>query len=342
MIWALLTMFLVILLYDQLIFRPLLAWIEKFKSELDEDKVTHESWFLDLLTKTKLLKIIEKIFSHITEIFVNPPRLAPKVNYFKITDKFFDIIAKYLAISWNFALFMGLACSLWYIVKLIHNNISLMEVLYVLQLGFITALKVVILIIIASLIWIPIGAWIGFNVKASLIMQPIIQFLAAFPVNFFYPIAVILIIKYDLNKNIWTAPLMILGTQWYILFNVIAGTSQVPKEFRLVCKNLGVKSGKWLWWKRLMLPAIFPYYITGAMTAAGGSWNASIVAEFLRWGDHTIVAVGLGSYITRYTQTGDFPRIALGISVMCVYVMLFNRLVWQRLYNMAATRFTMD
>jgi len=133
---------------------------------------------------------------------------------------------------------------------------------------------------------------------------------------------------------------MILGTQWYIAFNVIAGAAAMPRDFRLAAKNLGVKG--WLWWRRLALPAIFPYYITGAMAAAGGSWNASIVADVLRWGDQTLVATGLGSYITQYTESGDFPRIALGIGVMCLYVLFINRVVWHPLYCMATNRFAIS
>ena len=135
-------------------------------------------------------------------------------------------------------------------------------------------------------------------------------------------------------------PLMILGTQWYILFNVIAGVSGIPKEIRLAATNFKVRG--WLWWKRLMLPAIFPFYATGAMAAAGGCWNASIVAEYVKWGNDTIVSTGLGSYIEQHTRDGDFPRIALGIGVMCIYVMLFNRLLWQKLYQLAETRFSME
>ena len=230
--------------------------------------------------------------------------------------------------------------SIWVVIQFIAKNIAFSEVLHVANLGLLTAIKVVVLIILASLVWIPFGVWVGLNPKASKFVQPLIQFFAAFPVNFFYPIAVVLITKHHLNKDIWTTPLMILGTQWYILFNVIAGASRISKEIKLAAKNLNVAG--WLWWKRLVLPAIFPYYITGAMTAAGGCWNASIVAEFLHWGDTTIVAVGIGSYITQYTHTGDFPRIALGIGIMCLYVMLFNRLVWRKLYNLAEEHFVME
>jgi NitT/TauT family transport system permease protein len=187
---------------------------------------------------------------------------------------------------------------------------------------------------------VPIGVWIGLHPNASQIIQPITQFIAAFPINLVYPLAVTGILYFHLNVQIWSTPLMILGTQWYILFNVIAGANAIPKDLRYVTQNFGVKGG--LWWKKLALPAIFPYYLTGAMTAAGGCWNASIVADVLQWGDHRLVATGLGSYISQYTTIGDFPRIALGIGVMCFYVLVINRLVWRALYNFAASRFVLE
>jgi NitT/TauT family transport system permease protein len=133
---------------------------------------------------------------------------------------------------------------------------------------------------------------------------------------------------------------MILGTQWYIVFNVIGGTISLPAELRLAATNLGVR--RWLWWRRIMLPAIFPAYVTGAVTAAGGSWNASIVSEVVQWGDTTLHATGIGAYIAQYTADGDAARIALGIAVLCLYVLAFNRLLWRRLYNLAAERLRLD
>lgn len=201
-------------------------------------------------------------------------------------------------------------------------------------------LKIAILILVASVLWIPIGVWIGLHPTARKFFQPLTQFLAAFPINLIYPIAVTLIVYYNLNIEIWTTPLMILGTQWYILFNIIAGASTIPKDLQLAVRNFSLSP--WLKWKRLILPAIFPFYVTGAMTAAGGCWNVSIVSEVLAWGDRKIVATGLGSYITQHTATGDFPRIALGIAVMCFFVFMINRLVWHNLYELAAERYVLE
>ena len=201
-------------------------------------------------------------------------------------------------------------------------------------------MRVLVLIALASLIWVPIGVWIGLRPRIADRAQPIVQFLAAFPANLFFPVAVVLILDFSLNPEIWLSPLMILGTQWYILFNVIGGTTALPTELRLAASNLGVR--RWLWWRRVILPAIFPAYVTGAVTAAGGSWNASIVSEVVQWGDTTLSATGLGAYITKYTAEGDAARITLGIGVLCLYVLAFNRLLWRRLYELAAERLRLD
>ena len=181
-------------------------------------------------------------------------------------------------------------------------------------LGLATLLRIVILIAIASLVWVPVGVWVGTRPRATRVVQPIAQFLAAFPANLLFPLVVSAIVAYGLDPDIWLSPLMILGTQWYILFNVIAGATAIPAELRDCCVNLQVRG--WLWWRTTALPAVFPYYVTGAITAAGGSWNASIVAEVASWGDQRLEAYGLGAYIAIATQKGDFHRIVLGIAVM--------------------------
>ena len=224
-----------------------------------------------------------------------------------------------------------LGISVYFFIDFITDNLSTKEILYVVYLGAITASKVFILIILCSIIWVPVGVYIGLNPKLTKIVQPLIQFLAAFPANLIFPLIVMLIVKFNLNVNIWTSPLMILGTQWYILFNIIAGMTSIPKELKYAIQNYQIK-GK-LWWTRFALPAIFPYYVTGAMAAAGGAWNASIVAEVVEWGNTKLVATGLGAYIAQYTATGNMPRVALGIIVMSLYVIILNKLIWQRLYK---------
>jgi NitT/TauT family transport system permease protein len=237
---------------------------------------------------------------------------------------------------WDAVLAAVVFYALWTLIHFVHNEVGWGEVGHVFVLGLYTLSRVIILITLASLVWIPVGVWIGMNPRLSGRAQAIIQFLAAFPANLMFPIAVYLLVRFSLNPDIWLSPLMILGTQWYILFNVIAGASTVPTELRYAAQNFGLKGS--LKWRRYLLPAIFPSFVTGAITASGGSWNASIVAEYVTWGDTTLKAQGLGSYIAEMTAAGDFPRIALGIGVMCVFVMGCNQFIWRRLYRMTENR----
>ena len=203
--------------------------------------------------------------------------------------------------------------------------------------GLATLARVIILIALASVIWVPIGVMIGTRPRLAQLIQPLVQFLAAFPANVLFPVVVVAIVAFHLSPNIWLSPLMILGTQWYILFNVVAGAMAIPSEMRDVGTNLQVRG--WLWWKKIALPAVFPYYVTGAITASGGSWNASIVAEVASWGDTHLRAFGLGAYIAQATEAGDMHRVVLGIAVMSFYVVVINRLFWRPLYWYAERKF---
>jgi len=334
--YAITAMLIVILTYDQLLFRPLLTWAERFRIGSAEDAVFSQSWFYKILAKTRWLKIVKYFFDGLSDFILNPPTLKyPIPHRLTLSARYTRLLLWF----WNSILLMSVVFVFIFLWDFIADTILLTEILHVFYLGAITALKVAVLIAIASLIWVPVGVWIGIHPKASHIIQPVTQFLAAFPVNLVYPIVVTGIVHFELNIEIWSMPLMILGTQWYILFNVIAGATAIPKELRLATKSLGVK--RWLWWKRLALPAIFPFYVTGSMTAAAGCWNASIVADVLEWGNHKLVATGLGSYIVEHTASGDFPRISLGITVMCLYVLTINHLIWRKLYNFAIHRFVL-
>jgi len=178
---------------------------------------------------------------------------------------------------------------------------------------------------------------VGLRPRLTRIVQPLAQFLAAFPANLLFPVAVSLIVAFRLDPDIWLSPLMILGTQWYILFNVIAGASALPRELRYVSDNLQIRGV--LWWRKVALPCVFPYYVTGAITASGGSWNASVVAELVGWGHETVKAHGLGAYIMQATIDGDFGRIVLGIAVMSSFVVIINRVLWRPLYRYAERKF---
>lgn len=337
--YAIITMLIVILLYDQLLFRPLLKWSDKFKVEDTASEESTSSWVLSLLSRGNLSTKLGDFLGQCGNSIINAPWLLHKPKFKDNNVKPRHIYGHRIeSLVGNILYCTVILTSVGFFMHYILAHISLTELLQVVGLGAITATRVMVLIIGASLLWVPVGVWVGMRPGAAQIVQPIAQFLAAFPANLFFPVVVMLIVKYHLNVEIWTTPLMILGTQWYILFNVIAGASNLPKDLYHAAANFGLK--RWVWWKRLALPAIFPYYVTGALTAAGGSWNASIVAEVVNWGDIQLEATGLGAYIAQYTSQGDFPRIFLGIGMMCIFVYAFNRLLWQRLYHFAQTRYS--
>ncbi len=364
--WAILTMLIVIFIYDQLIFRPLLKVTTQFQELNDSEddnfnddlsnkkKQQYNSWVYDILQKTILMKKIIILKDYFSDFWINNlsilyNKLSRPILYQKFSKKIYYVLGSFKInssnkffnnILWFESLIVIVVFSILIsLFDFINNYLTISEMFYVFYLGLITGFKIFILIIICSLFWIPAGVYIGNRPSMSKYLQPIIQFLAAFPVNLIYPILFLLIIKFKLNIEFWTAPLLIIGTQWYILFNIIAGINNIPKDLKDVVKNYRVKN--LLWWRRFMLPAIFPYYITGAMTAAGGAWNASILAETISWGNTTITATGLGAYITQATKAGDFARIALGITIMSLYVTILNKFLWQKLYNLAATRYQM-
>lgn len=338
--YAVLAMFIVILMYDQILFRPLVAWAEKFKAEREGtgvDRLSH-SWIVNLFRRTRLVRNIGRQLALLFDLFVNIKFLRRETGNEIVSDK-----AQYAwitGLAWHAVTITVGVVAIIFIAQYIIQNFSLSEISYVFYLGLVTAFRIFILIILSSIIWIPIGVWIGLHSKVADIAQPIAQIMAAFPANLFYPFIVLFIVHHQLNPNIWLSPLIILGAQWYILFNVIAGASSLPKDLMQAVDNLGVLG--WLRWRRLLLPGIFPFYITGAITAAGGAWNASIAAEVASWGNETVVATGLGAYITEYTTLGNFTHSALGIGMMCFFVLVINRLVWRPLYVYAENRFLLE
>lgn len=336
--YAILTMMIVIFLYDQVLFRPLIAWSEKFKTAQPADEAEYQSWLIDLIRRSRLADRIEEGLASLRDRFINARWLRKRgLILVKESDDKRQIHKDRL---WNLMILLAILVSGYLMFQYLLGVFKFQTILHVFLLGGITGVRVIVLIILSSLVWIPVGVWIGLRPRIAQKIQPVIQFFAAFPANLFYPLFVIAIVRFHLSVEIWVTPLMILGTQWYILFNVIAGASTIPRDLYLAADNFGVRG--WLWWRRLALPGIFPFYITGAITAAGGAWNASIVAEWVSWGDTTLKATGLGEYIQASTMAGQFPKIALGTVIMCVYVLVFNHLIWRPLYRLAEERFNFN
>jgi NitT/TauT family transport system permease protein len=331
--YALLAMLLVIIAYDQLLFRPIVAWADKFRFEQTASGEAPTSWMLDLFRRTRALRALSSPFAALNRTVSNWRIRLPGVLHARTKPGQPSRTADALWI----AVIAATTCYAgWKVYQYLSASLTPSDVFRTVGDGLITLVRVVILIALATLIWVPVGVSIGLRPKLAERIQPLAQFLAAFPANLAFPVFVVLIVRYGLNPNIWLSPLMILGTQWYILFNVIAGASAFPTDLREAASGFHLRG--WRWWIKVILPGIFPYYVTGAITASGGSWNASIVAEVASWGDTHLVATGLGADIAQATEAGDFPRVVLGIAVMCILVTLFNRLLWRPLYAFGERR----
>lgn len=337
-LWAIATMVIVILCYDQLFFRPLIAWADKFRYDLSGYQPAPRSWLINVFKQSIFIKKLMMPFSWLIRrwmglrLFNTPPARGVFGHAAPSTTM--------LDYCWYGLLLIIITILLSYVLYFLQFTVGWEEVRKVVFFASITMLRVIVLIILASLVWVPVGVYVGLHPGIAKYLQPLAQLLAAFPANLLFPLAVIAITRYHLNPSIWLSPLMILGTQWYILFNVIAGSSAFPHDLRDIAANFNVKG--WIWWKKVMLPGIFPYFLTGAITASGGAWNASIVAEIVSWGDVRLDATGLGSYIATETTRGNFAHVALGVGVMVCFVVAFNRLVWHRLYEMTIKKLRFD
>ncbi len=330
-IYAVIALILNIVILDQICFRPLVRWSEKFKYENLSEKSHNTSWFYNVLTQTTLLPTLLEPLSLIWNFILNGRK-----RYLTINTKGF-VIPKSIK---------RLSVTTWYVViiiLLVYCGMKLWgffpknEMLEMLPLMWKTTVRVTIAMLLSLLIFTPLGVWIGLSKKGTRIAQPIIQILAALPPDIFFPILTVFLIATHQSLNIWTIPLIMIGTQWYILFNVIAGVSTLPQEMLEVSKVFSIKGI--MWWKKLIIPAIFPYIVTGIISAAGGAWNADITAEVLQWGAKTISCSGLGAFIADTTGANQTHSAALGVTAMCALVALCVIFVWKPLYKIAETKY---
>ncbi|HTV95557.1 MAG TPA: ABC transporter permease subunit [Steroidobacteraceae bacterium] len=333
--WAIVFMSIAIVVYDQLLFRPLVVWADKFRVEQSAAQPRPASWALDLFSRSGVIQglrgPVQGVLAHLARA-----RLALPGGHRAMTERprgAGDIL-------WYGGIAALLVCLGWYLAGFLRPALSMSDLQAVALDGVLTLLRVIVLIALASVVWIPAGIAIGLRPRLTQYVQPVAQFLAAFPANLLFPVAVYLIVQHRLAPAIWLSPLMILGTQWYILFNVIAGASVFPTDLREAAASL--RLGSWSKWRRVLLPGIFPYYVTGAITASGGAWNASIVSEAVSWGNTRLSTPGLGAYIAQQTAAGDYARITLGVAMMSALVVLMNRVVWRPLYALAERRTRLD
>jgi len=331
--WAIIAMTAIIVLVDQLFWRPLVAWSDKFRMEQSSAGDVPQSWLFDLLKTTRLSKLLAPVTTpaidasdRLMSSLLGPVSQGPTARQSGRPDRIF-----------NLGLLVIVGSLLAWLVHFVLNTVGLAEVITAFRLGLYTLFRVTILLIVATVIWTPIGVAIGFNPKLARLLQPFVQFMASFPANFIFPFATLFFVYSHININWGSILLMALGSQWYILFNSIAGAQTIPSDLREMADDIGLKGIQR--WKKLIIPGIFSAWVTGGVTASGGAWNASIVSEVVSWGSTTLTAAGLGAYIAEATSHGDWPRIALGIGMMSLFVVGINRVLWRRLYSLAERQY---
>jgi NitT/TauT family transport system permease protein len=329
--WAIGAMLVVILLYDQILFRPLVAWSAKFRFETTSAAEPPEPWVLALLRRTQLLRLASRVIGALLDT-AGGLRLAPRRAGHRPRRK----SSRAGDALWIGFVALVVALALWRIVVFVSTGLTLAAFGETLLDGLFSLARVLVAVVLSTIVWVPIGVFMGLRPRLARLSQPAAQFLAAFPANLIFPLVVVVIVHYGIDPNIGLEPLMIIGTQWYILFNVIAGAAAFPGDLKEAAANLHIRG--LLWWRRVILPGILPYFVTGAITASGAAWNTTIVAEVATWGNRTLVARGLGSYIAEATNEGNTAHIVLGVAVMSGFVIVVNRLFWRPLYDFARRR----
>ncbi|WP_369386752.1 ABC transporter permease [Streptomyces sp. CG1] len=334
--WAILTMAVMVIGVNFLFWRPLTAWAEKFKNEQSEASEVQRSVVLDFLRRSHWPRLLGRMLHPLGRALSTAGRVFGRDDRPLVVDRTRqrtgDIVFTVVA--------GGLI--LWGLLDLghyLHDRTGLGVFGEPLLLGLATLARVVVLVTLATVVWVPVGVKIGFSPRLTRIAQPVVQVLASFPANFLFPLAVWFFLRTGLSINIGGTLLMALGAQWYILFNTIAGAMAIPSDLREAMDDIGVRG--WQRWRRLIIPGIFPSYVTGGITASGGAWNASIVSEVVTFGGTSLTATGLGAYIAKATGSGDYPHLIAGVAVMSLYVVGLNRLLWRRLYRLAEARYSL-
>lgn len=329
------TMILMIVVVDQLFWRPLVVWSQKFKMEQSEGN-EQKSWFLNLLRKSVVISHLQ-VVNRIIALKIRKPFKELKRNNLNTKENaVINLLARLL--KWGIALWL-----IYIIGKHVFEGILLVlqlgqgDLLKPLGYGSYTFLRVLLGTLIGTLWTVPVGVAIGLSPRLARFAQPLVQIAASFPANMVFPFITLFYLNHHISIEIGAVPLMMLGTQWYILFNVIAGALAIPNDLKEVSTVLGLT--RYEKWKRLILPAIFPYLVTGWITASGGAWNASIVSEIVSWQNHDLIATGLGAYIASATNEGNWPKIIWGIIVMALIVVFTNRIIWRKLYTLANEKF---
>jgi NitT/TauT family transport system permease protein len=334
---AIVVMAVMVIAVNVIFWRPLVAWSQRFRFEQSASVEQQRSVVLNLLRRSAIpyavarpLRPVGRALDRVTRPFglAEHPLSRPVVRQ-RFGDVFFAGAVTTVTVY-----------GAWRALSYVHRTVGVGAFAHAFALGALTFTRVIVLVAVATLVWVPVGVWIGMNPRVTRLAQPVVQVLASFPANFLFPFATVAFVALGISLNVGGILLMSLGAQWYILFNVIAGAQAIPSDLREAMTSFRVT--RWLRWRRFILPAIFSSYVTGGITAAGGAWNASIVAEVVNYGHHHLVATGLGAYIAEATGAGNFGRVLVGVTVMSVFVVATNRFFWRRLYLLAETRYSLQ
>lgn len=326
-----------IVLLDQLVFRPLVRYTARFKYEdVTASRPLGNPWFYNSLAFSHVGTALGRTLRALADLWLFK---LPRLWYALGLHRLFRLAAKGNWL-WRSLWYLGvvLAC-VWFGYRL-WEYFPKQYFAMLPEWMLLTTARVAAAMLLSVAIFTPLGVWIGMNPRLVKIFQPIIQILAAIPPNIFYPLIAAFIAIYHQDLGWWAIPMIMLGTQWYVLFNVIAGVSAIPTQITEVSETFGLR--RFRWWRYYMLPAIFPYIVTGIISAAGGAWNSAIAAEVIQWGSTTLSATGLGAFISVVTDAGKNPESALGCATMCALVALCIIFVWQPLYRIAETKFKYD
>ncbi len=335
--WGIGTLVLVIVLLDQLVWRPLLAWSDRFKVAMVDDAAPPTSWFYDAWRSARLTHwlhngvirpLVERVDSWLVRSFPVPETAVAPTTFSVWAGRFLALPSLALLLYGVYragTLLLSVSLAQWQAVGL----------------GLLATLLRVTIALLIALAWtVPLGVAIGTNRRLAALLQPLVQIAASVPATALFPVLLLFVLRLPAGLNIAAVLLMLMGTQWYLLFNVIAGASAIPQDLKYTSSLLQL--GRWARWRTLILPALFPYLVTGAITAGGGAWNASIVAEYVQFGGQTLQTVGLGALISTATVQGDFALLLAATLTMVLAVILINRLLWRRLYVMAEEKYRME
>lgn len=330
--YAVIAMVLVIVLCDRFVFRPLLEWSNKFKYE-NCNSCTMPSWSYKVFNKSRLIKLINFPFKMVYNYLLNLHFFHAKgqetLQQVQV-DPSGGLLKK---IVWGMVIAAISSYAFYVIIASLYNDINLDDIQHSFYLGLITTIRIIAVMLITVVIWLPISIYIGLNSTLTKIIQPFALIMASFPANLIFPFVVFVIQKYSLNPNIWLSILFILSIQWYLVFNILAGICSIPEDLREVVRTFDIKG--YALFKKILLPAILPHFLVGLITAWGSAWNTTIIAEIAEWGDVSMEAVGIGAYVTNASNYGDMSKIILGILVMLFYIELFNRFFWRPLFRYA-------